>query len=410
MRGFLTVGILSLLLASCIDDAKNETEFTPVGKNASGCLMGVVTDGLHADRIDISAAKIYMVTSSEVVSGMQTVRSLPGASVAGDSGLIGEYVLCGVPFGGASLPLYIELEGYQTYSALVTFPEKNPTRTQNDVTGYWTTPTLNVDVQLFKIKDLITNDFLITVTKAGVYVSGASVVLEPRDNATGNPLKRMASRSAQTNENGVASFASTSLAFGQRYALHVYDPTPSSVSGGTGTYGEISDTVYIGQIQTPGGVITSGSVFGIGIDLSLAVRSPKLITQTANGTISESGVVTLTFDREVVVDSFSIQSVTYSITNPGYKPPVAAGGFDACGAADIANPVAGTDPPVSVSIAGNKATITPAWTVAPAVGPCLGVTMEYNLSALKFYSKGGSPASPNAALGTVSIFLSTPAS
>jgi hypothetical protein len=404
------VAILALgFLAGCLDDAKNDLPFDPVENEVTGCLMGVVYDGLHNDRVDLAAAKIYLVSPSKVVAGSKTATILPGAASAAEGSLVGEYILCGVPFGGGDLPVYIEVEGYQRFSALVNFPLRVPNRSESNQSGFWNRPTKTLDVKVFKLQDLIANEFTVTVTKAGALLPSANVILEPRDLGTGDPLTRIPSQTATTAETGIASFDSTKLAFGQRYALHIYDPAPDAVDGNSGNHGLITKDLILGQAIAPAGAITTSSIFSIDVDLTIANQAPALVTSTQNGSIVSTGVLTLVFDREIAVDSLSIQAVTYGVSALGHKPPTGTGGYDACVAADIGSPVAGTDPPVTVAISGTIATITPSWTAAPTVGVCQGVQVQYDLSGLQFYSKAGAQAVPNIALGNYSVFLSSPA-
>jgi len=408
-RSYIFIGLNLCFLTSCLDDAKDEGPFVGVKNEVSGCLMGVVYDGLFADRIDISAAKIYVVSHNKIISGSKAALELPGAGNAGEGSLDGEYVLCGVPFGGGDLPLYVELEGYQRFSTLLSIPQRIPNRSESNQTGFWNHPTTTRDIQLFKLEDLITNKFTVTVTKAGAVLPAANVVLEPRDAATGVSLTRMSSQAAVTADTGIATFDSTKLAFGQRYALHVYDPTPESTSGNSGNHGLVTTDLTLGTALVPAGAVTTGTIFHLGVDLTIANQAPALVTSTQDGSLIPTGVITLVFDREVAVDSLSIQGVTYGVSALGHKPPTATGGFDPCVAGDIGTPVTGSDPPVSVAVSGTIAIITPSWTTAPTVGVCLGVQMQYDLSALQFYSKAGSQAVPNVVLGTYSVFLSSPA-
>ena len=148
--------------ATCLTACLDEVMQDPAA--GTGCLMGVLTDGVTGARIDATAANVYVVADTGVISGSKSVSSMSGGASAD---FTGEYVLCGVPATSVQLPVYVNATGYQEVATLVVMPSS-------------TTTSKIADFIVYKMEDLVTNSFTVNVQKDAANLESATVVLKPR--------------------------------------------------------------------------------------------------------------------------------------------------------------------------------------------------------------------------------------
>lgn len=401
MRPLLTAALLGVSAAaafSCSDEkVDKKVPYEVVNDHVRGCVQGVVYDGVNKSRVDLGSASMYVVTAAGVVQDLRRANALPALNARQTIDLTGEYILCGVPFGGTAMPLYLHVDGYQDLSDTLTPPNRTPDRgNTQDTPGFWVQPTMLRDITVFRLTDLLTNDFTVTVLRRGVVVPGARVILAPAS-------ARDRARNATTDANGIATFPAADLAFGTTYEVDVYDPHPD-VDGAHGKYGKVG-TVVIGTPIGITGAIVADTTFSLTAELGNDNEAPVLVTSRPENTVDAAGAAIFVFDREVLPDSSTLHAARVVISDYGIK----ADGTPCTQAA--VGEVAPTPPAAQIAVAasGRIITITPAWATAPSVAAgCHGMKITYTWNGLQFISKSSTTATPATLPGTYSVFLTTP--
>lgn len=417
-KKFLAVTALgvaaTLTLGSCGKDPDG-TEYTVITGDATGCIMGTVTDALTGARVDVSTAEIWAVFNGSVLKG-----SAVNGGDALKANVAGDYYICGVPNATAydaafTLPVHFKISGYQEriYSVMPSndVPNRNSTTAEP---GFWATPTVVQNAAVWKVSDLVSKDFVVNVNSKGAALAGATVWMRPTDTqafalttATG-PITNL---TGTTDASGNATFAAASLAFGATYAMTVVPKSPIAADGSY-LNSNFTATIVIGTPVTAvtNATFKSANPFTLSVDMADAATSaPVLVSQTLGNTVTSSGTVILMFDRAV---SYNLASkligsgTTAAIGSYGTKSDGTA-----CVAADVGTPVLptlATESAVSLSVSGSIVTITPAWTTAPtSTASCGGITLVYTLAGLDFYAKGATvPNSVSPA--NVTVYLTTP--
>lgn len=398
--------LLALAAVGC-DKAGDDNEYAVVSGDASGCIQGVVTDALTSERIALDTARIYTVYNNSLYEGLQKLTD--NVAEARKAEVVGDYRLCGVPNAGIQLPLYVKVEGYQNRIYGVSVTSKTPDRNSGTPEpGFWVTPSVIQNVQLFKLQDLQQKDFVVTVTHRGAVLADAAVWLEPTPDVATLPLPPL---KATTDASGNATFAAASIAFGASYTVSVLPKTPIAGDGST-SVAITSSSVTLGvagAVDAAKGLVATDP-FSLHYDVGLAATgagssAPELVTSSPAGTVSETGAVSLVFDRDVEVNvgtTTVAAGTTVAVASFGNKADGSA-----CVAADAGSPTTDPTKSVLVTVSGRIVTLTPVWATAPSTATCGGISLTYTLTALTFYGKGTSTAT--ATTGTnVTIFLSKP--
>ena len=397
-------------LASCSKSDKG-AEYDVVSGDPTGCIQGVVTNALTGARIPLDGAKMWVVFKHQVYNGLLNAADNGGLDADTKTAVQGDYSLCGIPNAGVALPMYISIDGYQERVYAVTVSSSTPNRNAGTAEpGFWVTPTVIQHVALYKVKDLVDKDFTVEVKYHGDVVKDAQVWLKATDVA-GSTIEPT---TTTTDKTGVATFKAATLAFGASYTITVAPKSPAA-SDGSYVLPMVSTSVTLGgsitALDTAHGLVAVGP-FKLLYDLGAtatgiaATSTPVIISTTAASTVTDTGTINITFDRNVVVDAASATitgGTTVAISSYGKKSSGAA-----CVASDIGTPVLNTTSSVTVSVSKNSATITPNWTTTPSsTSTCGGITLTYTLTSLKFYSDGTtiplgvSPAS-------IAVFLTAP--
>jgi hypothetical protein len=392
---------LAVSLSGCSKEEAGKAGYAVVGGEATGCLEGVVYDGVNKARVDLTGAALYVVLHDRIAQNYQLKKDFGNLTEAQAADLTGGYTLCDIPFGGQDVPLYLKLAGYQDYVEVLSLPSRTPNRGSNDTNrGFWVRPTVLKDLTIFKLNDLVTNDYTVRVVRDGAPVNGAKVMLVPQ----GAAASRSATLSTVTAETGIATFAATGLAFGSQYALYVYETAPVGTNGSTGSYGQVG-TLTLGTAGTPTGAIEYTDVFSIGVDLSSVGTAPAIVSTTPADSLVTNGAVKFVFDRNIVEDAAGVRAVTVAIDH-GIKADGTA-----CTVADTSATLqAAPAANIVATIADNVATVTPNWQATPNVSTCKGFNVTYTWSTLQFYLQGSTILDGTGpAAATTRIYLSSPA-
>ena len=394
----------TMTLGSCGKDPDG-TEYAVVTGEATSCFMGTVTDAFSGGRVDLASAEIWAVMNGAVYPGAMTNGGDKfKANIAGD------YFICGVPNASSngttvSLPVHFKVPGYQERIYTVAASAAEPDRNLNtSEPGYWSTPTVVQNAEVYKLADLVSKDFVVNVNSKGAALADASVWLRP---STASGSTAVANLTGKTDASGNATFAASTLAFGATYTLTVVPKSPIAADGSY-VAASFTGTAIIGGAQTvSGATLKSSNPFNISVDMADAATSaPKLLSQTSGNTVTSSGTVILLFDRAVTYEAVSALvagGTSVAIGSNGTKSDNTA-----CLATDIGSPVLDATRSVSVSVSGSTATITPNWTTAPTnFSTCGGITLVYTLNSLDFYSKSAViPAAVQPA--NVTVYVTAP--
>jgi len=378
-----------LSVTSCGDDPVG-AKYPVVSGEVTGCVQGVVTDSRSGARVNLTNARIYVVYGNQMLDGVQILKDAVAPEKKAEAE--GEYRLCGVPFGGFNLPLYVKADGFQQRVQLLTLAERLPNR--NDETadaGFWVTPTLVQHVEVFKLADLVQKDVTINVNYRGLPVANATVWLAPNTGIVG--AVPVAPLTAKTDASGNAAFPAASVAFGATYNVTVHPDRPVNADD---TWAATSTTASIVIGTGPGAVppasLTASDPFTLHFDIGAAGANtssePVLVTRTPSNSFVANGALTLVFDREVKVLTSTLAAGGGGL-NVLFAPGVKSDGT-ACTTAEIGNPVANATTPVTVAISGRIVTITPNFTggsgayTPPAT--CGGASVTYTINTLQFFA------------------------
>ena len=394
---------------SCGDAPSGGAGYAVVTGDATGCIQGIATNALTGLRVTLGAdTKIYTVFNNTVYEAVQFLAD--GLEDAKKAEFAGNYQLCGVPNANMALPLYVKVTGYQPRIYSVTVASAIPNRnTGTAEPGYWVTPTVIQNVEIFKLSDLVQKDYSVVVTNRGAAVADAAVWLKQRGLPTGMPSLSV---SAQTDIAGKAVFAAATLAFGADYTLVVFPKSPIAADGSflppsTSTDLTLGTTT---ATSAAAGLIATDPLtlrYDLGAATAFGSTAPRILTTTFGNTVVTNGALVMVFDRDVAVDVASLRaSATSAVTviSTGTKTDGVA-----CVAADIGTPVLDATRSITAVAAGTSVTLTPNWTTAPTLTACSSVKIRYAITGVKFYSKGTTVPVSVSPAAAVDLFLNGPA-
>ncbi len=318
----------------------------------SGCLAGVVEDGITGARIDIAAAgkadNFFVLVSDD-----QQYASplLSDGEAAEYPNLVGEYTLCGLPV-ESEFPIYVSVPGYQTFESVVLVPSSNAaagSEAEQDVLSQ--IPTLQANVRLFPVAPA-GKDYQVFVSFNGAPLAGAQVELIPTGGhvvVTSNPFDDFLdpvttgykTLKGTTDDAGLATFPAADLALGAVYKYLVLPVDAALQTAGTGA-------VSIGYVTAPSDPYTLHVDLGqVSSELVILSRS------TDSNSHNEAGTLTVVFNRpvELVPDTADEQHA------------VLANATAAALATDV--PANKASEQVTVSISGQVVTLTPNFKTKP---------------------------------------------
>ena len=330
---------------------------------ATGCIQGLVINGLTGDRVDLPAAD-----QSTGAGIMVRVRDqlIGGASMAVKHDknplMKGEYSLCNVPLED-DFPLYVNVDGYQPFAATIHIASSIAERSAKaNADIQKPLPTSVYNIRIYPV-GTETQDLKVHVLYAATPVKGATVQLIPSDK---NYLDRGAflapsngallTQSATTDDSGVATFSAAKLALGGVYDYVVIPPagtarTATRVAGGL----------------TVGLLAARGDHDAYTLDINLDDTSPTLKVVSESREPNTAGSKTCVFNRPVALVSGSSDGIFAHLTG-------------AVSASLMPN-VPGNDASETVSVAlaadGYSITLTPVWNKSADLTKEPGISVSY---------------------------------
>lgn len=299
------------LLAGCGKESTKGNELTKVGNDehlaqattATGCIQGVVLNGLTGERIELPAS------DSEAAKGLlvRVHERFLSANFTGTAALKGEYSLCGVPVED-EFPLYALVDGFQAYNTNISVTATVPQLSaQADTDLQKPAPTAIYNIRLYPTGQQ-TQDLRLHVVYAAQNVKGATVQLVP---SNGNALDldgfqpptngALLTLTAVTDDQGFATFPAAALALGGVYNYTVLPPAGA-------------------QYQMKKGGVTVGLLAekpahdAYLVDVVLENTAPKLAVVTQSREPNADGQKTCVFNRPVVLVPGTRAGVTATLS------------------------------------------------------------------------------------------------
>jgi adhesin/invasin len=328
----------------------------------TGCVQGIVIDGISGRRLDVTA-----VDAGQGISALVTNRLVAGraTTIAADpERLLGEYVLCGVPLDG-DFPLFARFQGYQAFEGTIRVDSTAPALTSDAETDITVTaPTRTANIRLFPLT--AAKDFVVAVHNAGKGVNGATVTMRPlgfdaveqgsNEEFLLPAVYRAATLSLTTDKNGNAAFTTAKLMLGGRYEVAVIPP-------------DDLDAAAVGSRQVTVGLQPAAGVdpYRYFVDLETIVQ-PFTVQSTSlvGRAYSLDGSVTYVFSRDIQLAPGSENNIHVSLDKA----------VDAKLVADDANTL--RDERVSVSVKGNRLRLAPVFKVEPRQGREPGLSVAFS--------------------------------
>jgi hypothetical protein len=345
----------------------------------TGCVQGVVIDGLTGERVPLPASTptsgVNVLVQTQLRGASLMTRPAPEdggvALTDAEKALAGEYALCDVPADEA-FPLFIWVDDYAPYETLVqvdsTAPSHSP-KAREDVKR--TYPTELVNVRLFP-KHQEVKDLAFQVTHSGDVVKGATINLRPTganfldpDGALFHPPVDARQRPlvATTDAEGQAVFKAKDLVLGGHYTYMIVPP-----NGGSDQAAK-ADTIVVGlrSEQTPVNG-TAVEPYLVRVDLENVIGDlAELSRSTDNGDPDPEGRLSIFFTREIELV-------------PGTEDMIAATLFGNTVAALKPNVLGNNQPEqVKIRIEGNMLVLEPVYERQPSteVQTELDMTVTY---------------------------------
>ena len=360
----LILGLVISLGAGCSED---ESDSGGGDSAKTGCLQGVIINGMTGDRIDLPNASdgigLYVLVQGSLKS-FSPITTDPAAS----NMKRGEYTLCGVPLDEA-FPVLGWFEGFAPYESSVIVDSTRAARSPNaEYDLVKTVPTEIFNIALFP-QETDAKDLVVNVYHHGAPLKDATVYLRPTgrnfldpNGALYRPSLNVRTKavSGVSNDKGVVTFAAADLVLGGRYTYTVLPPGGGenhTATSGVFTLGLREDTTPADTTEP----------YTIHVDLDHTLGSLfRLSTSNDNNDPAADGVIKIYYNRE-------IQSVPGSLDQASAR-------LTGNVTAELKAPVADnkkTDE-FKLEISGNVLTLTPQWETKPDTV----VTNEINLTII----------------------------
>jgi hypothetical protein len=359
MLRIVSLGVLasSLALFSSCSKGGGDEDSGGSGRPTSGCIQGVILDGLTGLRVTIPAAAdgvgIYVLVQDDLKRA-SVMTNDPAAAAH----LQGEYHLCGLPL-DQTYPMFVWLPGYAPFESLVEVESTRASRSpEAAVDIVKPSPSALTNIMVYP-QSQQTKDLEFFVLHNGVALKDAQVSLRPTG---GNFLDpgglfflpasnvRQKPLVGTTNEEGKVVFAAADLVLGGKYTYVVLPP-----NGGANQNAEVSAGVFIVGLRDGSDVSDPYRIF---VDLEHTGEPlAELSRSTDNNDPIADGTLNVYFNR-------AIELV------PGTPDGIAATLSGADKAELVAN-TPGNDKAeqVEVTITGNLLTLKPKWKTQPAADP-----------------------------------------
>lgn len=281
------------------NDGGNDSGFSQPAN--SGCVQGVVLDGLTGKRIALATSNeageprgVSVLVHNQLIQAAPMLASGDG----GSANLLGEYSLCGFPL-DESFPIFAWVDGYESFEGLVsvdsTVAQRTPQSRQADILR--SNPTMLANIKLYP-KGTQTQDLKFVISHDGEKVSGAQVQLRATGanvlDATGAlaPQVRLVPQTTSTSSSGEVVFPAAALVLGGIYEYTVLPPDGGeelALAKGTVSVGllsagtaltaspyEVKVTLAASRVETPEAVPTPTPVPDDGDD----EEDPQLVGPT----------------------------------------------------------------------------------------------------------------------------------
>jgi hypothetical protein len=365
------------------------------GAAESGCIQGVLVDGLTGKRVAIPSdggKGLHVLAQDRLLPGTAVVSD-PADTTGANPWLVGEYYLCGVPV-DEEFPLFAWLDGYQPFEGQIrvnsTAASRSPAATQ-DLQKPQPTEIVNVRIypQNTQVKDLE-----VVVTHAGLPLEGATVVLRSVGTNFLDPVGQMflsptgvrqPTLSGTTDAQGITTFAAADLVLGGHYTYTVLPP-----EGGSQQTALAAAPFVLGLRAAA----NTAEPYRITVNLDQAIDVLVELSRSTDALDPDkTGALTIWFNREVEVVPGTEDALVATILNQT--------------TAELVDNVADNDKPdnVKLTIAANQVTLTPKWATEPDKDPTEEIDLQIDYQGLKLRPVA-SPATLNAidVTGTVRFY------
>lgn len=299
----ISLSFACLTLAACGKttvegaDAPNGKDKLALTELNTGCLQGVVINGLTGERIALPEGTDENLAQGKGISVRVNDEILNADLVSVDyaqnAAMKGEYTLCNVPL-EETYPLYAQIDGFLPFGAKIgissSVAQRSP-KAESDIQK--PVPTSIYNIRLYPV-GTETQDLKVRVLYQSKPVAGARVQLTPSDK---NVLDQgdflapangdLMTANATTDGSGIATFAAASLVLGG-----VYDYTIMPPAG-------VGRTLFKGQDLVIGLLAAKAEhdAYYLQIDLDNTAPALKVVSQSDEP--NKGGVKTCTLNRPV---------------------------------------------------------------------------------------------------------------
>ena len=301
LLGTALIGAMFLpFLASCQEkDKPKPGSLIPnyARRDGFGCVQGVVLDGFTGQRFDLSTLKepdgIYVLIRGQKLRA-QFHRD--------DPNLKGEYYICDIPL-EITFPIFANITGFLPFESKSSITSTRAMRSGAQAGAISEEVPISDPIVLGNIriypKDAGSRSLVINVRETGQAVADAMVDLQPIDSSpssfsfNGEFLTvygtRMVPTRKTTGADGVATFASSEIAYGARYKVTVSSPASADFSQVTRTFNLGFD-----------GTSNDRNNWEFNIDLADENQNLAVVACSASSkSWNENGTVTMVLNRPV---------------------------------------------------------------------------------------------------------------
>ena len=387
--------VLSLGLLSC-GRASNQKFTNPNtdAKAKTGCIQGVIVNGLTATRIQGSVFGTSATNQINVVARNQILTAQAGP-VASDATapMNADYAVCGIPL-DEPYPIHVAIDGYQTVEGYVEVASTDSwVSSQGDVTKAF--PLKVVNVELFP-KGSGSKDYTVTVAYDGAAIENATVYLKATganilQNVTTNYLQPVNQRTealkATTNSSGVATFAKADITLGAQYEIKIVPPATNSEAGVR------TATIYVGYLSSA--ATTAITPYSAAYALPTGLPALTAVTDSStDNSYDTDGKLVVTYNREIEIVPGTLDGATATLGNS----------LTAAIAAAVATNNASEQ--VDITVSGRTLTLKPKFLTAPNSAKEFGLTVTYGGVQIRPKSGPGSDTATTVS-GTVKFYGGT---
>jgi len=306
----MATALIVLLLNACGKSKGSSSQDST--QPGSGCIQGVVVDGLTSQRVAVPGG-----AGDKGVFALVRNTLLPASpAVTGgtDPLLVGEYNLCGIPL-DEDFPLLVWLDGYQPFESIVRVHSTVASRSSSAKSDLLRpTPIELANIRIYPINQQV-KDLQVLVTHDGAPLAGVIVQLRAAGSNFLDPSgqnflppvdTRQTALTGTTDATGAAVFHADSLVLGGHYTYTIIPPNggqaQTAVAAGLYVLGLRDD-----KDKTEPYRITVDLAHSIG---PLVALSKSTDTQEPDA----SGKLTIYFNREIEIVPGTIDNAVASLS------------------------------------------------------------------------------------------------